>query len=220
MDVHELCARYRQLYLPAVADALYALGLPEQVLPTSLRPLFPEQRVVGHAFTVEGRGLAPIGWEAGLVRIRSYLEVFERLEPDSLLVSVNPNSHVGHFGELTANSAQAHGCVGCVLDGNLRDIQGMREIGFQVFYRDLSPLNAIGRWEMIQCQQPVLIGGIAVNPADIVFAEFDGVLVIPHAHAETVLLKAEEIIGAEGRVREEMRQGTSPLESLDRHGHI
>ena len=220
MDVHELCARYRKLYLPAVADALYALGKPEQVLPTYLRPLFPQQRIVGHAYTVEGRGLAPIGWEAGLVRIRSYLEVFERLEPDSLLVSVNPNSHVGHFGELTANSAQAHGCVGCVLDGNLRDIQGMREIGFQVFYRDLSPLNAIGRWEMIQCQQPVLIGGIAVNPADIVFAEFDGVLVIPHAHAETVLLKAEEIIGAEGRVREEMRQGTSPLESLDRHGHI
>ena len=220
MDVHELCERYRQLYLPAVADALYELGLPEQVLPTYLRPLFPEQRLVGHAFTVEGRGLAPIGWEAGLVRIRSYLEVFERLEPDSLLVSVNPNSHVGHFGELTANSAQAHGCVGCVLDGNLRDIQGMRDIGFQVYYRDLSPLNAIGRWEMIQCQQPVLIGGIAVNPADIVFAEFDGVLVIPHAHAETVLLKAEEIIGAEGRVREEMRQGTSPLESLDRHGHI
>jgi len=220
MDVHELCERYRQLYLPAVADALYELGLPEQVLPTYLRPLFPEQRLVGHAFTVEGRGLAPIGWEAGLVRIRSYLEVFERLEPDSLLVSVNPNSHVGHFGELTANSAQAHGCVGCVLDGNLRDIQGMRDIGFQVYYRDLSPLNAIGRWEMIQCQQPVLIGGIAVNPADIVFAEFDGVLVIPHEHAETVLLKAEEIIGAEGRVREEMRQGTSPLESLDRHGHI
>ena len=220
MDVHELCERYRQLYLPAVADALYELGLPEQVLPTYLRPLFPEQRLVGHAFTVEGRGLAPIGWEAGLVRIRSYLEVFERLERDSVLVSVNPNSHVGHFGELTANSAQAHGCVGCVLDGNLRDIQGLRDIGVLVYYRDLSPLNAIGRWEMIQCQQPVLIGGIAVNPADIVFAEFDGVLVIPHAHAETVLLKAEEIIGAEGRVREEMRQGTSPLESLDRHGHI
>ena len=106
MDVHELCERYRQLYLPAVADALYELGLPEQVLPTYLRPLFPEQRLVGHAFTVEGRGLAPIGWEAGLVRIRSYLEVFERLERDSVLVSVNPNSHVGHFGELTANSAK------------------------------------------------------------------------------------------------------------------
>jgi regulator of RNase E activity RraA len=220
MDVHELCERYRKLYLPAVADALYELGLPEQVLPTYLRPLFPEQRLVGHAFTVEGRGFAAIGWEAGLVRIRSYLEIFERLEPDSVLVSVNPNSHVGHFGELTANSARAHGCVGCVLDGNLRDTEGLRDIGFQVFYRDLSPLNAIGRWQMIECQQPVTIGAIAVNPSDIVFGEFDGVLVIPHEHAETVLLKAEEIVGAEVRVRQEVRQGATPLDSLDRHGHI
>jgi 4-hydroxy-4-methyl-2-oxoglutarate aldolase len=220
MDVHELCARYRKLYLPAVADALYELGLAEQVLPTSLRPLFPEQRMVGHAFTVEGRGLAPIGWEAGLVRIRSYLEVFERLEPDSVLVSVNSNSHVGHFGELTANSALAHGCVGCLLEGNLRDIEGMREIGFQVFYRDLSPLNAIGRWEMISCEQPVMIGGIVIEPRDIVFGEFDGVLVIPHEQAEAVLLEAEEIVGAEELVRTEVRQGSTPLDSLDRHGHI
>lgn len=220
MDVHQLCGRYRELYLPAVADALYELGLPEQVLPTYLRPLFPEHRMVGHAFTVEGRGLAPIGWEAGLVRIRSYLEVFERLEPDSVLVSVNPNSHVGHFGELTANSARARGCVGCLLDGNLRDIEGMRDIGFQVFYRDLSPLNAIGRWEMVESQQPVTIGGIVVKPGDIVFGEFDGVLVIPHEQAESVLLKAEEIVGAEVRVRDDVRQGATPLESLDRHGHI
>jgi regulator of RNase E activity RraA len=220
VDAHELCERYRKLYLPAVADALYELGLPEQVLPTYLRPLFPEQRMVGLAFTVEGRPLAPTGWDAGLVRIRSYLEIFERLDADSVLVSVNPNSHVGHFGELTANSARSRGCAGCVLDGNLRDTEGLRAIGFQVFYRDLSPLNAIGRWEMIESQQPVVIGGIVVEPGDVVFGEFDGVLVVPQEHAETVLLKAEEIVAAEKHVREEVRQGTSPLDSLDRHGHI
>ena len=52
MDAAELCGRYRKLYMPAVCDALYELGLPEQVLPTWLRPLFPEQRVAGVAFTV------------------------------------------------------------------------------------------------------------------------------------------------------------------------
>ena len=41
------------------------------------------------------------------------------------------------------------------------------------------------------------IGGIVVEPQDIVFAEFDGVLVIPHAQAEAVLIQAEEIVGAE-----------------------
>jgi len=216
-----MCARYRTLYMPAICDALYELGLPEQVLPTALRPLFPEQRIAGVAFTVQGSAIEPpIAWEPGIERIRSYLEVFERLEADSLLVHVNGVSPVGHFGELTANSAKQHGCVGCILDGNLRDIEGLREIGFQVFYRDLSPLNAIGRWEMLHCQGPVEIGDVAIHPGDVVIGEFDGVLVVPAAEAERVLLKAEEIVSAEGRVRAEMRAGIPPIESLARHGHI
>jgi 4-hydroxy-4-methyl-2-oxoglutarate aldolase len=221
VESSELCTRYRALYMPAVCDALYDLDLPEQVLPTALRPLFPEQRIVGRAFTVKGRAIEPkLPWEDGIERIRSYLEVFERLEPNSLLVHVNGSSPVGHFGELTANSAKKHGCVGCVLEGNLRDIEGLRAIGFQVFYRDLSPLNAIGRWEMEAAQQPVMIGGVTINPGDVVVAEFDGVLVVPAGDAEHVLLKAEDIVAAEGKVREEMRAGVAPLEGLRKYGHI
>lgn len=221
LDSATLCARYRKLYLPAVCDALYALDLPERVLPTSLRPLFPEQRIVGLAFTVRGEAVDPrIGWDDGIERIRSYLEVYERLEPDSILVHVNGSSPVGHFGELTANSARQRGCVGCILDGNLRDIEGLRAIGFQVFYRDLSPLNAIGRWEMTASQVPVTIGAVTVEPGDVVIAEFDGVLVVRQADAERVLLKAEEIVAAEGKVRADMRAGVSPLEGLRKHGHI
>jgi 4-hydroxy-4-methyl-2-oxoglutarate aldolase len=204
-----------------VCDALYGLGLPEQVLPTALRPLFAEQRVVGVAFTVQGRAIEPhLRWEEGIERIRTYLEVFERLTPDSILVHVNGSSPVGHFGELTANSAKQHGCVGCILDGNLRDIEGLRQIGFQVFYRDLSPLNAIGRWEMVAAQEPVTIGGATIHPGDVVIGEFDGILVVPAAEAERVLLEAESIVGAEGKVREAMRAGVPPLESLRTYGHI
>jgi regulator of RNase E activity RraA len=207
--------------MPAVADALYQLGMPEQVLPSGLRPLFPEQRIAGVAFTLTGRAIdPPIAWEPGIERIRSYLEVFEQLQPDSIMVSVNPDSHVGHFGELTGNSAKQHGCVGVILEGNLRDIEGLREIGFQVFYRDLSPLNAIGRWEMATSQVPVTIGDVTIYPGDIIMGEFDGILVVPGADAEEVLVAAEAIVGAEGRVREEMRAGESPISSLDRHGHI
>jgi regulator of RNase E activity RraA len=216
-----MCDRYRRLYMPAVADALYQLGMDEQVLPSSLRPLFAEQRMVGAAFTVLGHPIdPPVGWDPGIERIASYLEVFDRLHADSVLVSVNPDSHVGHFGELTGNSAKQRGCAGVVLDGNLRDIEGLRAIGFQVFYRDLSPLNAIGRWEMVASQVPVSIGGVTIHPGDIVIGEFDGILVVPGGDAEAVLVAAEEIVGAEARVRGEMRAGESPLSSLERHGHI
>lgn len=221
LSTTELCARYRKLWVPVVCDALYALGMPERVLPSSLRPLYAEQRIAGVAYTVLGRAIEPhIAWDPGIERIESYLRVFEELTPDTVMVSVNPGSHVGHFGELTANSAAQHGCVGVILDGNLRDVEGLREIGFQVFFRDVSPLNAIGRWEMEASQVPVTIGDVTVEPGDVVLAEFDGIVVVPAADAEVVLLKAEEITGAEAKVREEMRTGQSPLESLERHGHI
>jgi len=216
----ELCARFRKLYMPAVCDALYHLGFAEQVLPTSLRPLFPEKRMVGRALTVEGRAIEQVNWDEGVERIRSYLKVFEEIPPDSVIVSVNLNSHVGHFGELTGNAAQVRGCEGIVLEGNLRDIEGLRAIGFQVFYRDLSPLNAIGRWEMASTQKPVTIGTVTIYPDDIIFAEFDGILVIPSNQAEQVLTKAEEIAAAERHVRKGMRSGLSPLAGLEKHGYI
>jgi 4-hydroxy-4-methyl-2-oxoglutarate aldolase len=216
----ELCERFRRLYLSAVCDALFHLGMEEKVLPSHLRPLDPEQRIVGAAFTVEGHDIPRVGWDEGIERMRPYLEAFELLTPDSLLVSTTPGGTAGHFGELTANAARSHGCVGAILDGNLRDIEGLRQIGFQVFYRDLSPLNGIGRWEMLASQQPVSIGGVIVNPDDIVFAEFDGILVVPRADAVTVLERAEGIVGSESRVRDEVRAGSSPWSSFERHGHI
>jgi regulator of RNase E activity RraA len=59
-----------------------------------------------------------------------------------------------------------------------------------------------------------------VSPGDIVYGEFEGILVIRRQDAERVLLAAERIASAEGHVREDVRQGLSPSDSLDRHGHI
>ena len=220
-DTAELCKRYRSLYVATVCDAMYELGLTEAVLPSSLRPLFPDQRVVGRAHTVEGSAIdPPVGWDAGVERIMPYLQVFEQLTKDSVLVSKNPGSSVGHFGELTANAARFRGCVGVVLDGNLRDVGGLRDIAFPVFYRDLSPLNAIGRWEMIEHQQPVQIGDVWIHPGDLVFGEFEGIVVVPGEQIEAVLNKAEEITTAEGRVRTEVQGGSTPQDSFNRHGHI
>lgn len=217
----EICARFRGMYVPAVSDAMYELGMPEPVLPSALRPLFPDRSFVGIAFTVEGVEIVPaVSWDEGKERIASYLEVFELLTPDSVMVSKNTGDLVGHFGELTGNSALEHGCVGVVLDGNLRDTTGLREIGLQVFYRDVNPRSGLGRWEMVAHQQPVTIGDVTVHPGDLVIADFDGVLVVPQADILRVLERAEEIVGIERDVRADMRRGMSPLEGLAKHGHI
>ena len=217
----ELCARYRRICVSVVCDALYELGLPERVLPSALRPLLPDVRMAGIAYTLQGRAIRPpVGWDRGVERIKSYLQMFDELEPDSVLVSSNPDSEVGHFGELTGNAALERGCAGVVLDGNLRDLDGLLDIGLQVFHRDLSPLNAIGRWEMAASQVPVTIGDVTVVPGDVIVADRDGVLAVAGDEAERVLERAESIVGAEDLVRADMRTGASPWEGFERHGHI
>ena len=217
----EMCERYRRISVSQVCDALYELGLPERVLPSGLRPLLPDVRMAGVAYTIEGRAIRPgVGWDRGLDRIRSYLEIFDELTPDSVLVSSNPGSEVGHFGELTGNSALKRGCVGVVLDGNLRDLDGLIDIGLQVFYRDLSPLNAIGRWEMTASQGPVTVGDVTVAPGDVIVGDRDGVLAVAGDEAERVLEQSESIVGSEELVRADMQAGATPWEGLERHGHI
>lgn len=219
--IAEICDRFRGMYVPAVSDAMYELGMPEPVLPSALRPLFPERSFVGIAFTVEGAEIVPaVSWDEGEQRIASYLEVFQQLTPDSVMVSQNTGDLVGHFGELTGNSAMRHGCVGVVLDGNLRDTAGLREIGLQVFYRDVNPRSGMGRWEMVAHQRPVTIGDVTVHPGDLVIADFDGVLIVPQENILAVLTRAEEIVGIERKVRDDMQLGMSPLEGLAKHGHI
>lgn len=199
---------------------MYALGVPEQVLTSALRPLLPDVRIAGAAFTVLGQAIGPLSWGEGIPRIRPYLQIFEELTPDSILVSVNPDSPVGHFGELTANAARSKGCQGVVLSGNLRDTEGLKAIGFQAFYSGLSPTNAIGRWEMAAKQVPVVIGNVEIIPGDIVIADYDGVVVIPRADADRVLLEASSIDAAEALVRQEAATGVPPSFSFDKHGHI
>lgn len=217
----ELCERYRRICVSVVCDALYELGLPERVLPSGLRPLLPDVRMAGIAHTLVGRAIRPgVGWDRGLERIKSYLEMFKELTPDSVLVSHNPDSEVGHFGELTGNSAQRYGCAGVVLEGNLRDLDGLLDIGLQVFYRDLSPLNAIGRWEMEAYGVPVTIGAVTVEPGDLIVGDRDGVVAVAGSEAQRVLEQAESIVGSEELVRADMRAGVTPWEGLERHGHI
>lgn len=222
MDLDELCRRYRQVYLPAVADALYELGCQEGLLPSSLRPLLPTKTMVGEAFTITGKDIVPpLGWDEGRLRVRKYLEILSTVTPDCVLVHTNEGSSiVGNFGELSANAVQQRGCAGVVLPGNLRDSAGMREIDFQIFYQDLSPLNGIGRWEVVSCQTPVTVGSVAISPGDIIFGDFDGIIAIPRSKAEAVLLKAEAIVASEELVRVDMRAGVGPLDSFQRHGHF
>ena len=89
-------------------------------------------------------------------------------------------------GDFVISLAQNLGLRGMVIDGAIRDIQGIRSLDFPVFCRS-STLAASVKAEKGECQVPISCGGVSVNPGDLIVGDADGVIVIPNGKEEEVL---------------------------------
>ena len=84
----------------------------------------------------------------------------------------------------------------------------------------MTPEDSTWRWELEATQVPVTIGRVRIEPGDWVVGDDDGVVVVPHAIAESVLVEAEEKAATESEIRAAVREGMPPLEAYERYEHF
>lgn len=222
LTMDEICERYRRLYAGAIYDVLEHLGHPHQVLTRDFCPLLPEMKLAGPAFTVKGTTSTERDETLRHRRLKMIthmskpcIEVRDQGTPFSLAL----------YGELSATSAAAHGAVGALVDGGIRDTGFLMSMKFPVFARYRTPVEAFGRWAMLDYQVPVLLTGqltdtVQVNPGDFIFGDYDGVIVIPKELIETVLVECERVSGIEDLARVDFARGEDPLEVFQRHKRL
>jgi len=207
--------RFLGIYTAALADILDARGLHEQTLPPSIRPLQPGTRLAGPAFTVSGRAVHPESYDAAL---RKVLAMLGDVPAGCVAVYACGQERAAHLGELSVTSLKARGVAGCVLDGGCRDVRFILEEGFPVFCGHVTPEDSTWRWELEATQVPITVGTVQIEPGDWVVGDDDGVVVVPHALAESVLEEAEDKAATESEIRAAVRDGASPLEAYERYG--
>ncbi len=209
----------QSLYVAAICDVLDALGHREQAMHQRLRPLLPDIHhcgFVGRARTFKWMQIDyvntddPYGME---------IEAMDSLRAGDVVVhSTDFSGTNAPWGELMSTLAKQKGVAGCVYDSQIRDCVRIIEMGFAVYYAGIRPLDSMGRGKVMAYDVPIRCGDVLVNPGDLIFADYDGIVVIPQDVEGEVLRLAQEKVGKESSSRTELLQGKSLREVYDKYG--
>lgn len=207
------------LYVAVVCDMLDTLGYRNQAMHHRIRPLLPDMRNCGFV----GRARTARWMETDyVVEANPYgreLDLVDSLMPGDVVIhSTDYGSTNAPWGELMSTIAQYRGAVGTVCDSQVRDCVRIIEMGFPVYYAGIRPLNSKGRGLVVDYDVPVMCGEVLVHPGDLVFADFDGVVVIPKIVEKEVLRLAHVTARQETISRQELLAGKSLKEVYAKYG--
>ncbi|WP_234736739.1 RraA family protein [Tellurirhabdus bombi] len=220
-DVQEVQARFLKIYTGLVYDAMESIGLSGRAMQSGLYPLIHTMKVAGPAFTAHG--IATPSRDEKVHDIR--LGMFKSMTPGCVQVrDTQGDLSCGQFGEISATAAAANGCVGAVIDGSTRDSNYLIDMGFPTFCRFRNPVEAFGRFMIVDYQIPIYVKGIdglmLINPGDYIFGDNDGVVVVPYEKTIEVLEIAESWFEAEAKSRKAMAEGRDPFDVYEEFGRF
>jgi 4-hydroxy-4-methyl-2-oxoglutarate aldolase len=197
----------KELYVAVISDIIDNLGYRNQVMSASIQPVNKNTRdvLVGSASTVL---FAPQA-EVLPNPYTTLISAIDALHPGEVAVLATGGLEgPAYWGELFSNAAMARGARGTVIDGYHRDTRQVLDLGYPVYSTGSSPLDSWGRATAISYGHPVKCGRVLVNPGDIVFAEIDGIAVIPQQIADQTIEGAFAKVAKEDSCRDDLRAGS------------
>ena len=195
----------QNLYTAVLSDSLDSLGHRNQVMREYIRPVHSRYQVVaGYAHTiafVDSHEILPNPFDAEI-------EAVDAIQQDAVVVIATGNSiQNAPWGELLSTAAVARGSRGAIVEGFVRDVKMIEELGYPVFATGMKPLDSNGRGLLTSWGKPIVCGEVEVNPGDLIVADFDGVVVIPAALIEATIERANTKVTGENNSRAELQKG-------------
>jgi len=190
-----------RLSTAVVSDILDDLGHREHVLDPAIRPLGDARVIAGWAnpFVVAEVDELPADPYTGEIA------AMDDIAPgDVVLIAAGGSARAACWGELFSTAARARGARGTLIDGYCRDAQVIAALGYPVWCRGLLPLD--------------VVGGLPVQPGDLVVADADGVVAVPAGLAAETVRRALEKVSKENGVRDALAGGSTLRSAYDRFG--
>jgi 4-hydroxy-4-methyl-2-oxoglutarate aldolase len=202
------------LYTPVLGDILDVLGYSHQFLPQPVQPMLGTMRLVGRAMPVQiadawGKQKEPFGLMT---------QALDEILPGEIYVATGGSQNCAAWGEILTATARMRGGSGAVIDGYHRDTPQVLEQNWPVFSRGRYAQDGGVRSKVVDYRCPVEIGGVYIEPGDLIFGDMDGVVAIPRKIEQEVIARALEKARGEKVVRKEIEAGSSSTDAFRKYG--
>ena len=203
------------LYSAVVCDALDGLGYTNQSPRVQIRRFSGGNKLVGRAKTTLWSDMAhvdPKPYELELIAVDSCKD------DDVLIAAAGGSIRSGIWGELLSTAARNRGCVGAIVDGAVRDTAKMNAMGFTCFARGTCIYDSQNRQRVIDLDVPVEIAGVRIESGDLVFADEDGLVVVPKKIEVEAIQRAWDKVHAENITRDAIKAGMKATDAWKKYG--
>jgi 4-hydroxy-4-methyl-2-oxoglutarate aldolase len=181
-----------------ISDAMANL----HTMDSGLNALVTGDKICGPAITVSN--VAGDIWAT--------LKTMATAQPGDIMVIDSMGApDTAQLGEILVSEAKRRGIAGMVIDGLIRDCDGIRKMGFPIFNRGSVPRVA-GASKLGEVNVPVSCGGIVVLPGDVIIGDEDGLVVVPRRKAEIVLKAVRATEAYEEELIAKVSGGTNLVE--------
>jgi regulator of RNase E activity RraA/CMP-N-acetylneuraminic acid synthetase len=203
-----------QMNSSLLSDILDDLGLRQQVI-KGLAPNVDRARVIGRAKTLRLRALRDGEDFRGIYKA---LDSYRTVVPGDLIVVENEVPQYAYFGELNANLSLRCGAVGAIVGGRTRDSADVMNLGLPVFATGYTCQDVRKRATTDSINRPISIQGVEIRPGDLVFADREGVVVVPRRVEREVVATALRNAANEKHLQIDIAQGIDVDELTSKYG--
>jgi CMP-N-acetylneuraminic acid synthetase/regulator of RNase E activity RraA len=197
-----------------LSDLLDDLGYPDQVL-KGLSPNFEGAKLLGRAKTLKLRALREGEPFKG---IYDALYSYDTIIPDDIILIENEVPEYAYFGELNANLAIRSGASGVIVNGMTRDNAEVMTTGLPVFAKGYTCQDVRKRATTESFNKTICLNGIAVEPDSLVFADSEGVIIIPKEIEGEVIEEVYRRAANEKKILAEISSGVDVATLTKRYG--
>jgi regulator of RNase E activity RraA/CMP-N-acetylneuraminic acid synthetase len=210
-----LLSNVRQLMASALlSDILDEMGV-EGVLSSRFSLNLPQAKMLGRAKTLQ---IDVCPDQSQFHKIYDSLSLYDHVVPNDVIVVANGVPEYAFFGELNASLAMRAGAAGAIIDGVTRDTKETSDIRFPVMSKGQYCRDTRRRGIVTGKNRPVVIDGVTIHKNDLVFADRDGIVVIPRAVESEVLDRAMRAMTDERRILVDIARGADTGTLVERYG--